>query len=180
MDTLDNSDLALKHTSGLSWSLKSSLCPISKPVSEEQRNFAQSVKIAQVFRPWSSKNGTLKFDFPSARVLRSFTQKTVWRFRLTDNSQYSLDVIKAERFDITPIKPGNHRRLLESHWRVEIQNERWTALARPLPQGSSSGLKVSDIFPDNGKAYDIDLSLESFVDTMRQIVDTLHRSQISP
>ena len=176
-----DSDVELTDNSGLSWSLKTSLCPIAKPVSEEQRNFAQSIKIAQPFRPWSSENGTtLAFGFPSARILRGFTQKMTWRFRLTNNSQYFLDVIKAERFDVAPVKPGNHRKLLDSHWTVEIQHERWAVLARPLPRGTSSGLKVSDIFPDNGKAYDIDSSLEGFVDTMRQIVDTLHSSQVSP
>ena len=170
---------ALTQPSGLSWSFQTSLCAAPRTIGEGYRWFAQNIKVAHTFRPWSSKSGsTLAFDFPSSLKLRGFIQKTIWHFCLACDSRCTLDVIKADRFDTAAARPGFPTKLLESQWGVEVYHDRWGMLSRGLPRGKPSSLKIDDIFPDSSKANDIDPSLGGFVDTMRQIVDTLYHSQL--
>ena len=149
------------------------------PPSGFLKTFARDVKARKASHQPSYDGSTeLMFRIPgSCAALHGFHQQTIWRYRMKAKTDYVLQVIRYDSFDL-----NGDRTPTESGWEVTVHNDTWGECF-----SNNVGLKMGDradwdssvpaFFPADKrqKGLGTEPGLEGFIDQIRLIVTVLSK-----
>lgn len=171
----------MRH-SGSSWKLSvSTEYPVdTSRITPKKIDFADSVKLNKVprtgFKPTGHKMFQWQKDFPGALRPISFEQKTSFKFRLVENTDF---VFEIARYDVYG-DPKDENLPVYTSWAATVWNTGWDATLAEnsdlgIGQSASWSPEHTRFFPGHGDSTEEGLSpgVMKFLSTMQKLTDFL-------
>ena len=163
----------------MSWKFEVNIEPAPKVIAETDLKFARQVRVKGNNKVETESNrAEVMFEFSASSRLKAFQQRTVWQYRLRNQSSYNLEVVKNDIFDV-----NNIGMVPRSQWEAMIRSDRWEPhfsdkIFSQTASGETEKIESGKLFPAEADNGDEDSRIAEVMAAMNEVGGVLSTAAV--